>query len=285
MKDLSIPLLRTFVTVARTLNLTNAAQSLHKAPSTISMQLNRLEELLDARLLERGQYGVRLTAAGRQLEEDARQLINLHDQIVGNYQHGTINGTVRLGTHDQYATRALTPILEAFVLSYPEANLEVFSDHRPQQLRKMLDDGKLDIALVEMPLRSEGGERLTLDELVWVRSQAHQVEQRSPLPLAVFPEGCYHRECAQSTLNDADIHYRIAFSSQSRAGILTAVRAGIGVGVLPRSTVEQDMIVVESGLPPLPKTNTTLFIAKQINEASVRLSNTIREGARNGLLH
>ena len=285
MKDLSIPLLRTFVTVARTLNLTNAAQSLHKAPSTISMQLNRLEELLDARLLERGQYGVRLTAAGRQLEEDARQLINLHDQIVGNYQHGTINGTVRLGTHDQYATRALTPILEAFVLSYPEANLEVFSDHRPQQLRKMLDDGKLDIALVEMPLRSEGGERLTLDELVWVRSQAHQVEQRSPLPLAVFPEGCYHRECAQSTLNDADINYRIAFSSQSRAGILTAVRAGIGVGVLPRSTVEQDMIVVESGLPPLPKTNTTLFIAKQINEASVRLSNTIREGARSGLLH
>lgn len=285
MKDLSIPLLRTFVTVARTLNLTNAAQSLHKAPSTISMQLNRLEELLDARLLERGQYGVRLTAAGRQLEEDARQLINLHDQIVGNYQHGTINGTVRLGTHDQYATRALTPILEAFVLSYPEANLEVFSDHRPQQLRKMLDDGKLDIALVEMPLRSEGGERLTLDELVWVRSQAHQVEQRSPLPLAVFPEGCYHRECAQSTLADADINYRIAFSSQSRAGILTAVRAGIGVGVLPRSTVEQDMIVVESGLPPLPKTNTTLFIAKQINEASVRLSNTIREGARNGLLH
>ena len=98
--------------------------------------------------------------------------------------------------------------------------------------------------------------------------------QQSPAPVI-----------AQSTLADANINYRIAFSSQSRAGILTAVRAGIGVGVLPRSTVEQDMIVVESGLPPLPKTNTTLFIAKQINEASVRLSNTIREGARNGLLH
>lgn len=285
MKDIAISLLRTFVTVARTLNLTNAAQQLHKAPSTISMQLNRLEELLDARLLERGQYGVRLTAAGRQLEKDAQQLINLHDQIVGNYQHGTINGTVRLGTHDQYATRALTPILEAFVLSYPEANLEVFSDHRPQQLKQMLDDGKLDIALVEMPLRSEGGERLTLDELVWVRSQVHPVDQRTPLPLAVFPEGCYHRECAQNTLAEADIDYRIAFSSQSRAGILTAVRAGIGVGVLPRSTVEHDMIVVESGLPPLPKTNTTLFMAEQVNKASTRLSNTIREGARNGLLH
>lgn len=285
MKDLPITLLRTFVTVARTLNLTNAAQLLHKAPSTISMQLNRLEQLLDATLLERGQYGVKLTTAGRQLENDARQLINLHDQIVGKYQHGTINGTVRLGTHDQYATRVLTPILEAFVYSYPEANLEVFSDHRPQALKKMLDDGKLDLALVEMPLRSEGGERLTLDELVWVRSNAHPVEQREPLPLAVFPDGCYHRECAQSTLKDAAIDYRIAFSSQSRAGILTAVRAGIGVGVLPRSTVEQDMSIIETGLPALPKTNTTLFIAEHVNEATLRLCNTIREGARNGVLH
>ncbi len=285
MKDLSIALLRTFVTAARTLNLTQTAQILHKAPSTISMQLNRLEECLDARLLERGQYGVRLTAAGRKLEEDARQLISLHDQIIGHYQHGTINGTVRLGTHDQYATHILTSILEAFVLSYPEANLEVFSDHRPQELREMLNEGKLDLALVEMPAQSEGGERLTHDELVWVCSQVHPVTQRMPLPLAVFPEGCYHRECAQSTLKEAKQDYRIAFSSQSRAGILAAVRAGIGVGILPRSTVEQDMTIIETGLPALPKTNTTLFIADQVNEATNRLSNTIREGALNGSLH
>ncbi len=285
MKDLPIALLRTFVTAARTLNLTQTAQLLHKAPSTISMQLNRLEECLDATLLERGQYGVRLTAAGKKLEEDARQLISLHDQIVGNYQHGTVKGTVRLGTHDQYATRVLTPILEAFVQSYPEANLEVFSDHRPQVLIDMLRDGKLDIILIEMPAQSEGGERLTHDELVWVCSQVHPVTQRTPLPLAVFPEGCYHRECAQSTLKDAGMNYRIAFGSQSRAGILSAVRAGIGVGVLPRSTVEPDMMVIESSLPKLPKTNTTLFVAEQVNEASQRLANTIREGAQDGLLH
>ena len=147
MKDLPITLLRTFVTVARTHNLTNAAQLLHKAPSTISMQLNRLEQLLDATLLERGQYGVKLTAAGRQLQNDARQLINLHDQIVGNYQHGTINGTVRLGTHDQYATRVLTPILEAFVYSYPEANLEVFSGPSPANTEKNAGRRKVGLSL------------------------------------------------------------------------------------------------------------------------------------------
>ena len=46
MKDLPINLLRTFVVVADTLNLTEAARRLHKAPSTVSMQLNRLEDLV-----------------------------------------------------------------------------------------------------------------------------------------------------------------------------------------------------------------------------------------------
>ncbi|WP_286238850.1 LysR family transcriptional regulator [Neptuniibacter halophilus] len=284
MKDLPISLLRTFVTVARTLNLTSAAQQRHKAPSTVSMQLSRLESLLDATLLERGQYGVRLTAAGRQLEMDARKLISLHDQILGNYQHGGIKGTVRLGTHDQYATRVLTPILEAFVLSYPEANLEVFIDHRPQQLQKMLDEDQLDLALIEMPFSSEGGERLTLDELVWVRSPSHQIDLNMTLPLAVFLDGCYHRDSAQSALQAAEKDYRIAFSSQSRTGILAAVKAGIGIGVLPRSTVEPGISVIEEGLPALPKTHATLFVANNVNEATQRLSATIRERAAEGLL-
>ncbi|MBB1488886.1 LysR family transcriptional regulator [Oceanospirillum sediminis] len=285
MKDLSISLLRTFVIAARTLNLGQTAQILHKAPSTISMQLNRLEECLDTTLLERGQYGVRLTASGKQLEQDARQLISLHDQIMGQYQHAAIDGTVRLGTHDQYATRVLTPILESFVLSYPEANLEVFSDHRPQVLRDMLYEGKLDIALIEMPAQSEGGERLARDELVWVCSQIRPMTQQTPLPLAVFVEGCYHRQCAQNTLKDAGRDYRIAFSSQSRAGIIAAVKAGIGIGILPRSTVESGMMIIESGLPELPGTHTTLFLDDNVNEATTRLANTIRDSARQGILH
>lgn len=278
MQDLPIPLLRTFKTVAHTLNLTMAASQLHKAPSTVSMQLNKLEDLVNAQLLERGQYGVRLTAAGELLRQDALQLLALHDRILGSYQNGAIDGTVRFGTHDQYATRTLTPVLESFVHSYPQAQLEVFSDHRPQQLTQMLNEGKLDIALVEMPLDAEGGEKLTQDELVWVRSENHPVHQRHPLPLAVFVEGCYHRACAHDALHKAQIDYRIAFSSQSRAGILTAVRAGIGVGIVPRSTLESGMVAVDEGLPPLPKTHTTLFIADQVNEATQRLATSIRNG-------
>lgn len=276
MRDLPIVLLRTFVVVASTLNLTTAARRLHRAPSTISMQLTRLEGLVAAELLQRGQYGVRLTPAGEQLKSCAQQLLNLHDQILGTFQHADVGGLVRFGTHDQYATRSLVSLLETFVLCYPEASLEVVCDHRPYYLASLVAEGQLDLALIEMPALSDGGERLFRDELVWVRNELHSTHQREPLPLAVFAEGCYHRDSARKALADAQIPYRIAFTSQSRAGVLAAVRAGIGVGIIPRSTLEPGLHVIEEGLPSLPGTDITLFVAGQVNEATQRLAQTIQ---------
>ena len=277
MRDLPIALLRTFVVVAETLNLTSAALRLHRAPSTISMQLNRLEALVATELLQRGQYGVRLTYAGEQLKTHAQQLLNLHDRVLGSFRHAEVGGRVRLGTHDQYATRTLTPLLEAFVLSYPEASLEVLCDHRPEYLAACVAEGRLDLALAEMPVASGGGSRLFRDQLIWVRTEMHAPHQRAPLPLAVFVEGCLHRDSACAALAAAGIPYRIAFASQSRAGVLAAVRAGIGVGIIPRSTLEPDLSVIEEGLPGLPATDITLFVADQVNEATRRLAQTIEE--------
>ncbi|MCC4263313.1 hypothetical protein LL240_02400 [Oceanimonas baumannii] len=140
----------------------------------------------------------------------------------------------------------------------------------------LLQQGKLDLALVEMPLLSTGGTHLGRDELVWVRSPLHSTHMREPLPLAVFVDGCYHRDMALQVLEQWQKPCRIAFTSQSRAGVLAAVRAGIGVGVIPRSTLEEGL-VVEDSLPPLPKTDTTLFVAEQVTEASFRLAQIIRE--------
>ncbi|GGB91863.1 LysR family transcriptional regulator [Marinobacterium zhoushanense] len=277
MTDLPIPLLRTFVVVAETLNLTTAASRLHRAPSTISMQVNRLESLVTAPLLERGQYGVRLTVAGEQLKSHAQQLLALHDRILGGFQNADITGKVRLGTHDLYITRALTPLLESYGVSYPEAELEVTCDHRPGYLASLVADGRLDLALVEMPTLSDGGVRLSRDRLVWVRGEAHPLNTQETIPLAVFPDGCFYRESATKALQRIDAPYRITFTSHSRAGVLAAVRAGIGIGVCPESALEPGLVVIDDALPALPQTDTTLFIADKVNAATARLAQTIEE--------
>jgi DNA-binding transcriptional LysR family regulator len=277
MTDLPISLLRTFVVVADTLNLTAAARRLNRAPSTISMQLNRLETLVTAPLLERGQYGVRLTAAGEQMRSHAHQLLGLHDRILDTFQNANITGKVRIGTHDLYATRALMPLLEAYTLSYPQARLEVVCDHRSHHLASLVEDGQLDIALVDMPALSDVGLRLGRDQLVWVRADAHPLQLLDPLPLAVFPNGCHYRDWAQRLLEQHEKPYRIAFTSHSGASILAAVRAGIGIGVIPRATLEPGMVMIDEALPTLPHTDTTLLVATSVNEATARLARIIKE--------
>lgn len=277
MTDLPINLLRTFVVVSETLNLTEAARLLHKAPSTVSMQLNRLEALVGHALMQRGQHGVRLTTAGDRLTSHARKLLNMHDEIVGSLHNMDIGGKVRLGTHDQYASRTLAPLLEAFILKYPDAELEVFCDHRPDRLVDMLEGGKLDIALVEMLADTDGGLRLRRDELVWVHAHNHDVLSQPVLPLAVFEEGCYHRRYACRALDGAGIPWRVAFTSQSRTGVLAAVRAGIGVAIIPLHTVEDDLVVIDGDLPALPGTEVSLFTGKRVNEATRRLEQIVLE--------
>ncbi|RCX02185.1 LysR family transcriptional regulator [Marinomonas foliarum] len=277
MRDLPINLLRTFMVVAETLNLTEAAKQLHKAPSTISMQLNRLEDLIANPLMERGQHGVRLTAVGEQLKAHAQQLLNLHDQIVGSFQNMDISGVVRLGTHDQYASRTLAPLLQDFILSYPEAELEAICDYRPDYLLDLLDKGKLDIALVEMLADTEGGIRLRRDELVWIGPKNHFVHTQSVLPLVVFAEGCKHRQFACEALDNAKIPYRIAFTSQSRSGVLAAVRAGVGVGIVPYHTLEEEDLAIYQDLPSLPDMEVTLFTSPKANEATRRLEKIMVE--------
>ncbi|MBS97583.1 MAG: LysR family transcriptional regulator [Oceanospirillaceae bacterium] len=277
MADLPIPLLRTFVVVADTLNLTTAANLLHRAPSTISMQINRLEDLVTTQLLQRGQYGVRLTVAGEHLNTHAQQLLAMHDRILGGFQNADITGKVRLGTHDLYITRALTPLLESYKLCYPEAQLEVICDHRPGYLASLVEDHRLDIALVEMPALSDGGLRMSQDRLVWVRGEHHPLQPDEPIPLAMFPDGCFYRESAIKAMQRRGLPYRVTFTSHSRAGVLAAVRAGLGIGVLPLMALEPGLQVIEEDLPPLPQTEATLFMAEKANAATSRLAQTIEE--------
>lgn len=119
--------------------------------------------------------------------------------------------------------------------------------------------------------------RLGQDQLVWVSGETLVVDPQRPLPLALFPEDCFYRDAAIEALQRHDIPFRTAFTSHSRAGVIAAIRAGLGVGVLPRSALEEGLRPLPGPLPPLPMINTTLFVAEQANLATRRLAQAIEE--------
>ena len=101
-------LLRTFVCIAEEGSFTRAGQRVGRTQSAVSMQLQRLEAQLGQRLVSRGKGGaVHLTPHGQFLLERARELLALNDQIWSSFKTPPVQGTVRLGTPDDYALRYL----------------------------------------------------------------------------------------------------------------------------------------------------------------------------------
>ena len=75
----NLDLVRTFVTIASVGNFTRAAETLRRQQSTISLQVQRLEDALGQKLINRTPRSVRLTSEGEMLLGHARRWLDLND--------------------------------------------------------------------------------------------------------------------------------------------------------------------------------------------------------------
>jgi len=89
---LDLELLRTLVAIVETGNFSAAAAEVHRTPSAVSMQVKRLEELVDRSLFDRDSRSVRLTEDGEVLLAHARRLLTLNREIVARFQTAGISG-------------------------------------------------------------------------------------------------------------------------------------------------------------------------------------------------
>lgn len=78
MLQLDIDLLRTFIAIADAGSLTRAAAEVGRTQSALSMQLKRMEEIVDGAVLVRTARGVELTSRGGRLLAHARRLVRAH---------------------------------------------------------------------------------------------------------------------------------------------------------------------------------------------------------------
>lgn len=275
--NLDVDLLRAFVTVSDLGSFTRAADALLRRQSTLSLQIKRLEDGLGKRLLDRTSRRLRLTAAGEALLGQARQMLDLNDRLVASLDEPALAGTVRLGTPEDFATTHLPQVLARFSQTYPSVQLEVTCDLTLTLLRRFRE-GDFDLVLVKRePERSDRGVRVWREPLVWVASEKLAVPEKGPLPLVVSPPPCVYRKRATDSLGRLKRPWRIAYSCASLAGQHAAVKAGLGVTVLPKDMVPAGLAAIErrSGLPDLHDTEIALLAARGLSAPARRLHDHI----------
>ncbi|SUC51100.1 HTH-type transcriptional regulator gltC [Pseudoalteromonas nigrifaciens] len=239
MKNISTDSLRTFVMVVEASGFAKAGDLLGLSQPAVSLQIKRLEDLLGYKLFKKqGQRQV-LNQYGELLLPMAKQMMQHNDAILQLFTSESITGRVRLGIPSEFAARILPSIIGDFVALYPEVSLEVksrLSKHLLSQERQ--DQFDLVLALNEQ-LDSEQFPIFKQDQLVWVGDLS--LAQNDTVTLVTAPEGCIYRRRAIEALERSGIKYRIVYSNADLTGLIAALKEGLGITVLAKSTVPNEL--------------------------------------------
>ena len=239
MKNISTDSLRTFVMVVEVGGFAKAGDLLGLSQPAVSLQVKRLEDLLGYKLFKKqGQRQV-LNQYGELLLPMAKQMVQHNDAILQLFTSESVTGKVRLGIPSEFAARILPSIIGDFVALYPDVSLEVksrLSKHLLSDERQ--DQFDLVLALNEQ-LDSEKFPIFIQDQLVWVGDLS--LAQNETVTLVTAPEGCIYRRRATQALEKAGIKYRIVYSNADLTGLIAALKEGLGITVLAKSTVPNDL--------------------------------------------
>ena len=273
-------LLRTFLAVVRHRNVTRAAEAIHRTQSAVSVQIKRLEERLGTILFQREARGVSLTEAGERLHRAAERIVRDLDRTAATFNRDPIGGTVRVGIPDDYGSDVLPGILREFAVQHPSVEVVVRSEFG-SEFQKSVEQGDLDLAVCAQECLPFGTAMLFEEQTVWASARGFRIGRDQQVPLALFDRSCWWRDMAINALRQTGRTYRIAYSSESVAGVKAAISAGLAVGVLARSSIDSTMCVlgIADGFPRLPRTGLSLLaLPKPRSIAVSTMADAIRRG-------
>ncbi|MGW7622011.1 LysR family transcriptional regulator [Streptomyces antimycoticus] len=145
--DLDLRLVRYFTVVAEHLNFARAAEELRVAQPSLSRQIQRLENILGVRLLERTTQGSRLTAADAAFVPRAQQLLHEARQAVSTVRAAAPARTITIGYVDDLI---VTPAIRDLRHRHPDAHVR--TRHLGSQDAGALPDRQVDALVVRAPL-------------------------------------------------------------------------------------------------------------------------------------
>jgi len=253
--------LKTFLVVAQLGNITRAAAEANLAQSSLSDQMQSLEQELGVQLFERSRHGVTLTPAGLAMKTYAEEILALNDEarIAVRASACQSERTLAIGTLETIAAEKLTVFLPRFREAHPGIGLTLRIGGSAD-LQQWLVDGSVDLAITFE--RGQSDERfitrlVSREPLALISSgnsdalSAATLADLSQLPFITTQDGCVYRRLFDAAFADAGVEApRIATEVDSIATIIRLVSAHAGYGLVPRFAI--DACVRRNDISELP---------------------------------
>lgn len=260
--------LQCFIEVSENKSFTKSAQRLGRTQSAISQQISKIESYLGYPLLVREKV-LQLTPNGEIFLGYARKIFTLHCEMIDRFKKPELVGEVRFGLPEDFATLFLSEILADFTRLHPRISLLVECD-LTLNLFKRFKANEFDLVLVKMnsPADFPHGHEVWSEPLRWV-GHRDLIKRDQPVPLVLAPKPCVYREAALNALEKENKTWRVVFTSPSYAGTIAAVKAKMGITIMPSAMIPNDLKAIDPRvLPPLQDTHVSL-LKHQSNVSSI----------------
>jgi DNA-binding transcriptional LysR family regulator len=240
--------LRYFLAVAHAGSTLAAGRELRVSQTTVARRIAALERALGFPLFEKRQAGYALTPAGEQLVERASAVeasAGAFSEAAAAYARN-LSGTVRITTEEIYAQVLLTPLLRELRDRHPDILIELDTSQDVVDL----GSGAADIALRSSSAAQPAGlvgRQLCIDDWTLYCSRDYASRNGAPTSLEELRKhpivggggGNLWRHY-QAWLQSLGLESQVAMHHATSTGLLSAVRSGFGIAVLPCVVADSD---------------------------------------------
>lgn len=245
---MDIKRLKSFITVAKHKNFSEAANELHTVQPAISRHISALETELGVSLFKRNSRDVVITEAGEQLLKDAKGILALaeHAKIQVKRAHNGQVGTLNIAHLSSACLTFMAKLVRVYKSQFPEVHVSLFEMTATEQIEAFKNE-QIDIGF-SRPLPSSIEDEfishdIYIDKLIAVVNQDHSLAKKQYIDWAQLQNDkliLFNRDEAQGLFDETiSLCKRAGFSpniiSQPRhmQTLVTEVSAGLGVAIAP----------------------------------------------------
>ncbi len=251
---LDLTALRSLTAIADYGGFRRAAEALCISQSAVSQHVRRLEKAVGRPLVTPDGRGTRFTPDGELLVAVGRRILTLHDDALEQLGVDAVlagQSTITIGSTEHAADHLLPLVMSALTTEFPDVQVRFRLD-RGARINEALDRGSIDVAVLIGEGNAATARPAGQLPLAWFAATdwAAPPPER-PLPLVAIDDPCTIRSQALRVLARAGRTASVVGEAGYLAGVLHAVRAGVGVALLADVGAVPQGLERRDDLPPV----------------------------------
>lgn len=263
----------TFLKIVETGSFSKAAEQLRYSQSTVTVQVQQLEEELHVQLFDRIGKKIYVTEKGRELETYAQKMIDLSQKIssIGG-EELELQGTLRIAALDSLIIAVLPAILREFHARYPKVDIIVKTADNVFDAERQLSQNEVDLAIITHDKRSTKHFAKTIlkeTRFVFATSPSRPLAQKKTVTLAEIAENdviITNQQFYFSDMSNEDTKKTLEYIIKPRfdiwnpIGAMELAKQNCGIALLPHYLIQDAVAKGELCVLNVPELNFTVWL-------------------------